>query len=782
MEVIHEGKSTTLQNDGDTVSAEPNYLPMVHRGPTYSSITDPTNLRDFLARPISVANGSFTTSQLRNDIIYNQDILGLVVNQPVWYDKLKGFRNIRANIRFRLVINAMPFQAGMVMLKWAPPLVGDLAPARTTNTTTSSQLPGVMVNFRDTMGECVVPYRSPYMYVNFFDTASSWGRVYIIIYSPLATGSGSETSCEYTLWMSMEDVELEVPMVPQSSTSKKVPRSKRVMRPVVSDTEANGGEGPVSKVLGGLGRVASGLGHIPPLAPLMGSVQWFMNAAQGFASSLGWSKPIVTSTPCRMVADRHAYHVNSNGDDTCTSIGLLADAEVAPVDDMGIEGVDEMSIAYIARKWCYAGAISWSTVQGTGVNLYYVEASPHSWRPSPFSYTGGGQTTTGYTPTPMGMITNLHRYYTGGVEVKLRFVKTDYHSGRLLVLFNPTTAIGVNFSNSPYAMREILDIREKDEVCFVLPYTSSKIWSASGQEVLGHFAIYVQTPMAAASTVNGTIDIIVEVRAAEDFSVAIPQYTKALPMVPQSGLSVEMDREMHCEAIGGTKVAQMTDESQYTMGECILSINQLCKRYTRVYLSSSTAGVPRNDRGYMYPYSLGAIRHVNTFARGMGPVVGDYLSLFGSMYAFWRGGIKVKTVIPSSDAVTIALLASPGTGSTDTGPWSSSDIFEGVSSGIPITSSTGNFAPNVIQPNRMMNGFSVQVPNYCPGRYRQCANVGFNSNTRLLFGNPDLTLNWSTMPFNNDVDNSTAIMYRAAGDDLQFGFFLGTVPTAYSTT
>jgi len=385
----------------------------------------------------------------------------------------------------------------------------------------------------------------------------------------------------------------------------------------------------------------------------------------------------------------------------------------------------------------------------------------------------------------MGYVSRMFRYWRGGIEVRLRFAKTDFHSGRLVVVYAPTT-LNVTFANSPYYFREILDIRDKDEVCFTLPYVHSIPWLRTG-EGYGKFCVFVQSPLACPPSVDTSMDIIFEVRGAQDLQFGLPSTRHNVPFEPQSGGSgdgVTEERMMKCESIGGSSLVPYDDQVQHTMGECCMSLLQLVKRYSRIFFTTTPSGEPTPDQGFMYPFALGASRHV-TGAPSQGAVSGDALSLIAPLYAFWRGGVRIKCVTTTNSNVIVAGLVAPAISPNDSGAYLSTDA-DNTSNGTLVGSTTHPlYVPHAPSPNNTMNGFSVSVPAYTATRFRnvvlasrfQAANDRTSSQS-YLNSSADVSLVWTQIP--KLSSGTSGIFYRAAGDDVQFGMFLSTVPITVS--
>jgi len=123
-------------------------------------VDDIKNIADFLAKPMPVASGAFTTANTWGDLLYSGDLFTLLNAQTIWTNKIQGFLNMRGNVKLRLVINPTPFQAGLLRMSYFPceNQLQQEATAHVYNRKTISQLPGAYLSLKDNFVEITVPY------------------------------------------------------------------------------------------------------------------------------------------------------------------------------------------------------------------------------------------------------------------------------------------------------------------------------------------------------------------------------------------------------------------------------------------------------------------------------------------------------------------------------------------------------------------------------------------------------------------------------------------------
>lgn len=201
--------------------------PSFHRGGSY---LDPQNeidvcsndvkeIADFLAKPVPVGTGVFSTTNLWGDNLFNSDIYTLFKAQTIWVNKIQGFLSFRGDVKIRVVVNSTPFQAGLLRVSYFPcsDVLANEALMHRYNRQTISQMPGAYLNLQDNAVEVTIPYIAPPTFLE-RDVVSpivpSWGALYVDVFEVLRTGTGP-TTVNFTVWMSIENLELSGQVFPQ---------------------------------------------------------------------------------------------------------------------------------------------------------------------------------------------------------------------------------------------------------------------------------------------------------------------------------------------------------------------------------------------------------------------------------------------------------------------------------------------------------------------------------------------------------------------------------------
>jgi len=372
----------------------------------------------------------------------------------------------------------------------------------------------------------------------------------------------------------------------------------------------------------------------------------------------------------------------------------------------------------------------------------------------------------------------------------LKFVKTDFHSGRLLITWspNPSLATDPTLSTSAYSMRTIVDLREVTEVEIILPYMLKGAWQQSDLD-MGTVQIQVLNTLQAPPTCSVSIQALVYYAAAEDFELAVVNNPTLTPYSPQSG---DKPNTKSVGVIGNdTSTIPMVEE--FSIGEKFTSVKQLISRYSRVYFNNATMDTTVAFR--MYPWSTGVYKG-GPVTTTSGAMLGDMYSFISAGYALARGGMRfsintsnsVYTQIDFSrqafdlmEAGSSSLLQLAGT-TLGTGFANGSAAISNLwvkpgVSGATGTMTTANPAIFVQSPN----GVDVLLPQYTnnPSRLivwdNDASKVSTNYSYDLV---PFMALQYSQ---NSSTITNKAI-YRAAAEDAQLGYFIGFGPLLVQVT
>lgn len=387
-----------------------------------------------------------TTQTAGEYILRNISFPSTLLKNEMYFEKLKGMYAIRANVKIRVQVNATRFQAGRLLIYYLPTpnyssyrkLAGDLY-----NTT---QLPKVELDIA-TESEVTfeIPFVAPWTHcVIPADVVESKYEVFdfanfsIQVYSPLLDPSASPVNI--TVWASFTDVDFVLPAIAQSREIKiKGRRNKVKLNPEEEEIGDSEYVGKYSKPLATISNVSSKLAGIPILSSIAGPVSWASAIGADVASAFGYCKPFDHS---HTVVKQSVMHHNLNIDDKITGhVGALeVQNKIEHLPNFAGNLQDEMAFDYLLSKSSLLTTASWSTNSNENTALAWLYCNPDN---SLYSHLSRNISNFTYPNSTIvrgpvyGHMSRQFKYFRGGFKFKLKFIKTEFHSGRLEIMFNP---------------------------------------------------------------------------------------------------------------------------------------------------------------------------------------------------------------------------------------------------------------------------------------------------------------------------------------------------------
>jgi len=780
--------TTVLVNDGNTVVSQmKNFIRPPEGLLSSASTSTPQDLKTFLAKPYPLVEGTLSSTDT-TATFSAVEIFSTLMALPIYKQKVNGHMGIRATVVLRLQVNAERFMQGRYILALEP-FVTAASNANgyqhssekdlqfLNSKTTITQLPHVQFDLNcDTEATLRIPYVSPYSHYSMPTGHGDVGSFRVYPYCPLTTGSTGSTTCQYIIWSSLEDVELVAPTLPQGdfefqSNMRPVGRVKK--RGTVTEKEQEeGGIGPISSVLNKVSRAADIVAQIPVISLVATQVGWAADIAARAASVFGWSKPVALAAPMRMKDAWAPFWNNPDAADFSYPLAVMATNSIETLPGFAGSNDDEMSIDYIKTIPAYFSSATWTTSQVVGTNLFNLPMMPRA-----YSSSANDSKQNYRVQTPMAFLANLFADYRGSIRLTFKFVKTEFHSGRLALSYAPcmaTPTTTFSLGDSTYLLREIIDLRLGNEFSFVIPYASVTPYK-SGTDPYGYVQLDVVNELVAPASVNSAVTILLEVSAAPDMEFANYNPKGMTPYVPvhaQGDFEFQGDMDMgkdECSLQEGILAnAAMFDDhlagSRYCVGEKIMSLLQLVKRSSWWFNGNDTG----QQTCVTYPFSLSASQST---ANGVytDEFTADTVSIICSLYAMSRGGMRLKVTDRNFclgrtqlERVTVGLSV-PKCVNFSTG-----------TSGVQDSSTYfGNCLGTVFNGETPLE---IQVPQYSivPTRINQELMTGLYAPTNsssATYPKVCVYTEFYSTPF--------WVTYRSVSDDFQCGYFTGVPPMIF---
>ncbi len=725
------------------------------------------DIKDFLNKPFLLDSGSLAVGDTVSTFTPFTLFDSIFAGSSLYADKVRGFLGFKADTVFTLQINATRFIQGRYMLCFYPSggaqsnVDGDLGLAmHRFSLTTRTQCPHVEIDLAcETQVVMKVPYVSSYP---FYPLRSIAGGAFtrgigIVQMHPYQSTSAP---CDYSLYVHFENVRLVIPTIPQMADAQ-LQEQKSV------------GIGPVESTFRKISRSTKYAKKLPVIGTNVSSLGWVADIFADVASVWGWSKAHVASPPVPMFRNRAYQNYNVDGGDVSAKLSLSCKNQISTIRGLSGDSLDEMAFDYIKTIPAFFQNISWSN-QTRGTSLATFELRPDFFKQS---YTDNGNSVSVFPPVNIPII--HFNKYRGSFTLTFKFVKTEFHSGRLAIVFIPYAGppLGVataTYANSLYNNRTIIDLRYGNEFTFTFPYTSEFGFLKTDQ-AYGRVQIFVENILVFPTTVSSTVNILCEVSGASDLEYAHPDrlaWAAYFPSAPQASNGGQFECDKIEEMIGSSHIAG-TDVAliSATMGERFTSYRQLIKR-----MEIRPTRIVQNRAIYMSlaPFCLPCVDGTGAPATPFFPLmVPDTLSTTAFMYAMVRGSIRIKTIDNGTNVNPKNTIAWLDTSSSDQSVeigWGSTSL-DGVLGYINILAN-----PYALTYNGDGVGNEVQIPMYSGSYAYPVVDVALANTKKYRMGSsaaPNIVLTISSMA--SGTDNNPVIM-RGAGDDYECGFFISTVP------
>jgi hypothetical protein len=671
------------------------------------------------------------------------------------YTKLNGVKMMRANIEVTIKVNATRFQQGRYFLRFVHAAGGALSPsmnsymqAHVCDLRTSTSGLRVEVDLAtETSAVMTIPFLSVY---NYFMTTGenvirTLGRLYLIPYDPLQAGSG-DTTCQYTVWARLTNIVLSGDVVVQSRKSLQFKEA------------AAGGVGPISTIAAKVGRTMGVFDSVPLLSTYTKTVGWLSDLVGQAASIWGYSKPTNMAMPEIITRKTAPNMANFDGVFNGHKLATMSTNEVIQNTGRACTNVDEMSHDFIITKSAWLGTVNWADSASAGSSVGTFD-------------TGVGLAfdnktyAKGITLVPVDYLSLLYQYYRGSLVYTFKIVKTEFHSGRLVIAWVPAEnglhgVAPTTIADTDNLQRIIWDVRESNEVTITTPYAFTSNFTRRGLAT-GKFYIFVLNELIAPSTVSASVNILIEKAGHTDIEFAFPSAnldnTTLLydPYIPFQSAEVQLGKSSSPPILLAESI-----------GEAIRSIRSLLKRPSLwIHVENSNTIQTMS----LFPNLITPVTQPTSNASALYRAsTGDIMGFLTPLYAMYKGSVRVWAHINGND---LALF------------WSVFPI-QATPTGTLSLSSVPDFSYRTPQQvvDHGLEGLSmIEVPPYLLQGARPVGNiiassVGVYATTA---GDTDGGLNLGLRVTTGTSFNTSTYMlnvYRSVGDDFALSGWNGTVP------
>jgi hypothetical protein len=673
--------------------------------PSYGiSTTTDASLQEFFSRPVKVATYSWTVGQT-SPFYESFNPWSLFFGNKRVVNRISNYNLLRAKLRVKFVINANGFFYGRLLASYLPlpnadgftldrALVGQ-------DSIQASQRPHIYIDPTNSQGgEMILPF---FWYNNYLSIPlSEWSAMGVISIRQLNNlqhANGATETINISVFVSAMDVHLAIPtstdagaIVPQSGEysltdykwmkvireikqpkdAKKVflvkfedlpqkvkkPRKRKNVPPLINIDQQfvpqagdEYGTGIISSPASVVQKAAGALTKAPMIGNYARATEIAAGAVKEMAMLFGFSRPTGIQPITEVVQRQVGNMATANLQDTSQKLTLDAKNETT-IDPRttGLSGADELDIVSLAKRQSYLTNFPWnvSTVSETLLWNSFV---------SPLMYdVDNVSEPTALHMTPSCWVSVPFRYWRGSMEFRFQVVCSNYHKGRLKIVYEPYFFGSTGEYNVQYV--HIVDIADTTDFTVRVGWGNPKPFlkintdymynAITGPQVPfgtvpttvpttdswnGNIAVYVLNELTTPnSTVVSNVSVNVFTNMCDDFEVAVPTndlmenfsyFQWQSGFEPQSGNEILTDKEeteqpsipisTSVEQSMGPGLTIQNPLSAILFGEEVKSLRQLLKRYNLQRLWGVTIGT-------------GGAYNINTLTVPVEPIYRGYIA------------------------------------------------------------------------------------------------------------------------------------------------------------
>lgn len=679
---VTTGTRTTTSENVEFMDNNPafNYVVSNSDDPT-RGIADmgDASLGEFLSRPILIADYAWAPSVLFFETF---NPWKLFLENPRNVNRIANFNLFRSRLCVKFLVNGNGFYYGRLMASYNPlPNYDDVTTNRglglDADNIGASQRPHIYINPTECQGgDLCLPFVHWQNAVTI--PASQWGdlgEVTVRTLSDLKNANGATDEITLSVFAYLEDANMAIPTSSNPTT-------------ITPQSADEYGDNPVSGPASTVARVAGKLTNIPVIAPFARATELAAGAVGGIAKLFGMSRPTVID-PIQVYRPEYVGGLaNTNIPDGTNKLSMDVKQEVT-IDPsvVGVGSEDEMGLVELAKRESYYTAFGWDPAggvrSGPGTMLFRTQVMPTLFQRNQ----SGASAPNEYHMTPAGYVALPFDFWGGSMEFRFQVVCSNFHRGRIRVVWDPHDLTQVSNLGYNTAYNRIIDITDMKDFTFkvgwgreysFLPVQSPTALkdgvpmipfqpNAGGQVISnvignGTLSVYVVNDLTVPNTdpgLDNSIEINVFTRMCDDARFAQPadmnlrsvSYFRppdVTTITPQADVMEEQEMAPVSQGVD-TSCASDQPVSDHMMsvfyGEEITSIRQMLKRYCFHSLTPMDPGkittVTKPDFPYYYGYNPDSM-YEDTAGQKYAYCSNTYLNYFTPAFVAYRGGLRWK--------------------------------------------------------------------------------------------------------------------------------------------
>lgn len=461
---------------------------------------EPSPLASAMERPVKLSELTFQEGVQNFGQI---DVWDLWQNDPFIKSKMTNFSYFKCNLKIRIVPSCTPFQYGRIMWNYVPySSDNEIFTNNYTHLRPASTIAGCeeayfqymstypITGYTDPSQNNVVELTAPFIYHKNLlpvNGTGSTARISLgkLVYGVLNTISLANPDASNTFKVAIFaeacDISLHVPtnLVPTSGRSN--------MKVVKKDETDEVEDGKISTIASSVAKAAGMLTTVPVIGPFAKATSIGAGGVSSIARLFGFSNPPSDISPQPRVLKLFRNLANTTCEDTAIKLSLDPKQETT-IDPgvIGLESHDDMSFKaiYEREQWIAKGKWLGPSGQFLGAASSVILASrvnpTQSRTTDTLTISTINQKATQLSPA--GYLQQCFKYWRGTIVYRIEVVCSKYHSGSLLIQFDPMVtsaalAVGdIHTDRVNTRQSAILDIRESTEIEIEIEYVNNNVF------------------------------------------------------------------------------------------------------------------------------------------------------------------------------------------------------------------------------------------------------------------------------------------------------------------
>ncbi|ARI68317.1 polyprotein [Diamondback moth iflavirus] len=542
----HENTTLAESTDASTAyvaSEEFSMMPWITDGPhRYPDLTE---------RWTKAFQFQWTTSQTQGEIYQRFDLPIEAIQNFINSPNALPWRQhafYKSDIELKVQVNSQPGQSGYLIIgvmyeASAGTAIGD----RIDHAANIVAMPHMRISAgASNSGDMVIPYIRHFpvgcVLNNAFDVPQYFATLFVSPLLQLRTGADGPQVVDVTIMVRFPNCEFF-----GQRTTEQIVTAQGWVADLTQDGDVESNPGPflagllgavstIGKVIGGagssIGAIANGIGSMGSAAgTVIGGVESLLRP---MFPKKDMDRPQNILEPTNFYLQQNTSLSLATGTNNVKLLQLQAENSVShppgfvPVDD-------QFNNRFITSVFGMADYFQWSSGSPSGTLLYTFEVSPLK------SFTQDATILPEFYLTPTAGLASQYGGYHGDLEMRLTFAVSKFHSGRVFIVYSPDVEPRYSDIGAYYSV--LLDVQDQSVYTFKIPYQAptpyaplfESLQGDGGTFVLpptapgigrymayGYVSIFVENQLRVMQTAAPTIDVLVELRGADNFHLVLP--------------------------------------------------------------------------------------------------------------------------------------------------------------------------------------------------------------------------------------------------------------------